>query len=311
MRQVQFDPMTLRVRATGQSAVSCLVTCFCIVPFYPSVTLLAIDYYNNSDYDFNSLNQWSQAMTPEIPGYLVALESALRPFVVAIALGLIWMGAYRMKGPAPSRYMTAGAISLTLAGWLAVARYVGSANMYFVTTDTAVPTLLFGVVIPLMIAAAGLWLSGAIRSLVSAIPLRWLVAAQVYRIEGGIFLVLWADGRLPWQFALPAGIGDFTTGVLAVVLAARLARNAIGTRRAVYAWCLFGIADLVVAITMGAVTSPGRPHLLAFEAPNLLITSYPLVMIPTFAVPLALMLHGLVLWRLRREPASNGQLATA
>jgi hypothetical protein len=66
-----------------------------------------------------------------------------------------------------------------------------------------------------------------------------------------------------------------------------------------------------VAITMGAMTSPGRPHLLAFDAPNLLISSYPLVMVPTFGVPLALMLHGLVLWRLRRETAATGQLAAA
>jgi len=54
---------------------------------------------------------------------------------------------------------------------------------------------------------------------------------------------------------------------------------------ATYAWCLFGIADLVVAITMGAMTSPGRAHLLALDAPNLLMTAYPLVMVPTFAVP--------------------------
>jgi hypothetical protein len=90
-----------------------------------------------------------------------------------------------------------------------------------------------------------------------------------------------------------------------------LARNAIGAHRATYVWSLFGIADLVVAITVGAMTSPGRPHLLAFDAPNLLISSYPLVMIPTFAVPLALMLHGLVLWRLRHETASTGRLAVA
>jgi hypothetical protein len=62
---------------------------------------------------------------------------------------------------------------------------------------------------------------------------------------------------------------------------------------------------------MGAMTAPGRPHLLALDAPNLLITSYPLVMVPTFAVPLALMLHGLVLWRLRRETAATGRLALA
>jgi hypothetical protein len=66
-----------------------------------------------------------------------------------------------------------------------------------------------------------------------------------------------------------------------------------------------------VAITMGAMTSPGWPHLLAFDAPNLLISAYPLVMVPTFAVPLALMLHGLVLLRLRRETAPAGRLAAA
>jgi hypothetical protein len=137
------------------------------------------------------------------------------------------------------------------------------------------------------------------------------VAAQIYRVAGGIFLVLWADGRLPWQFALPAGIGDVATGSFAVVVAALLARKAAGAHRATYAWCLFGIADLVVAVTMGAMTSPGRAHLLALDAPNLLISSYPLVMIPTFAVPLALMLHGLVLWRLRRETAPTGRLALA
>jgi hypothetical protein len=31
-----------------------------------------------------------------------------------------------------------------------------------------------------------------------------------YRVAGGIFLVLWAGGRLSWKFALPAGIGDVT-----------------------------------------------------------------------------------------------------
>ena len=49
----------------------------------------------------------------------------------------------------------------------------------------------------------------------------------------------------------------------------------------------------------------------SLAAPNLLITSYPLVMVPTFAVPLALMLHGLVLWRLRREGRPTGRLAVA
>ena len=252
-------------------------------------------------------------MTPQIPGYVFSLESILRPLVMAIALGLIWLGAARMPASAKSRYTTAGVLSVVLIGWQAVAQYLGSANTYLATIENppAVPTILFGLLIPLAVAAIALWRSQSIARLVSAIPLHWLVAAQVYRAGGGIFLVLWADGRLPWQFALPAGIGDVATGIAAVVVAALLARNAVGAHRAAYAWCLFGIADLVVAITMGAMTSPGQVHLLAFDAPNLLMTAYPLVMVPTFAVPLALMLHGLVLWRLRRETASTGRLLTA
>ena len=250
-------------------------------------------------------------MTPQIPAYLLIFESIVRPIVMIIALGLIWLGAARMPGSAKSRYATAGMLSAVLIGWVAVAQYLGAANTYFATADTAVPTVLFGLLIPLAVAAIALWRSESIARLVSAIPLHWLVAAQIYRVAGGIFLVLWADGRLPWQFALPAGIGDVTTGIVAVVVAALLARNVIGAHRATYAWCLFGIADLVVAVTMGAMTSPGRAHLLAFEAPNLLVTSYPLVMVPTFAVPLALMLHGLVLWRLRRETPATSRLVAA
>jgi hypothetical protein len=249
-------------------------------------------------------------MTPQVPEYLVTFETALRSLVVAFGLGLFWMGAARMEGSAQSRYGTAGALSVVLIAWLAVAQYLGSANAYLAIGDNAVPTVLLGLLIPLMIAAAGVRLSQRIASLVSAIQLPWIVAAQVYRVGGGIFLVLWADGRLPWQFALPAGIGDVATGCLAVVVAALLAQKSPRALKAAYSWCLFGIADLVVAVMMGGMTSPGRVHVLALDAPNLLISSYPLVMVPTFTVPLALMLHGLVLWQLRWKISSTGRLAT-
>ena len=76
-------------------------------------------------------------MTPQIPGYLIAFESIVRPLVAAIALGLIWMGAARMEAPTRSRYMTAGALSLALIAWLAIAQYFGAANVYFAATDNA------------------------------------------------------------------------------------------------------------------------------------------------------------------------------
>jgi hypothetical protein len=246
-------------------------------------------------------------MSPQIPGYLLSFESTVRPVITIIALGLIWLGTARMPASAKSRYATPCVLSVVLFGWLAVAQYLGEAA----TTGTTLPIVLSGLLIPPIVAAIGLWRSDNVARLVSAIPLHWLVAAQVYRVAGGIVLVLWADGRMPWQFALPAGIGDLTTGIVAIVVAARLAQNAIGARMATYAWCLFGIADIVIAAIMGAMTSPAAAHLLALKTPNLLIESYPLVMHPFYGVPLGLMLHGLVLWRLRRGAAATGRLAAA
>ncbi len=246
-------------------------------------------------------------MTPQIPGYLLSFESFVRPIITIIALGLIWLGAARMPASAKSRYASASALSAVLIGWLAVAQYLGQAA----TAGTTLPIVLSGLLIPPVVAAIGLWRSESFARLVSAIPLQWLVAAQVYRAAGGIVLVLWADGRMPWQFALPAGTGDIMTASAAVVVAALLARNAIGAHSATYAWCLFGIADIVVATIMGAMTSPAAAHLLALKTPNYLIASYPLVMHPFYGVPLGLMLHGLVIWRLRRGGDATRLLAAA
>ncbi len=246
-------------------------------------------------------------MTPQIPKYLLAFESTVRPVITIIALSLIWIGAARMPAAAKSRLTTGSVLSAVLIGWLAAAQYLGESAW----AGTTLPVVMSGLLVPPIIAAIGLWRSDSIAKLVTAIPLHWLVAAQVYRAAGGIVLVLWVDGRMPWQFALPAGIGDLATASAAVAVAVLLARNATGALRATYAWCLFGIADIAVATVMGGLTSPAGAHLLALKTPNVLIASYPLVMHPFYGVPLGLMLHGLVLWRLRRGTAATRLLAAA
>jgi hypothetical protein len=235
----------------------------------------------------------------------------MRPIVAAIALALIWVGVDRMEPPARSRYVTGAALSAALVVWLVIAQQLASANAYFSTSDTSVPSVKFGLLTPLIIAAGVLWLSRSVQALVAAIPLHLLAAAQVYRIGGAIFLVLLWNGRMPWQFAVPAGLGDVATGCFGIVVATMLARNIPGAQRAAYNWSLFGITDLIVAITMGALTSPGRIHFIALDAPNLLISSFPLVMVPTFAVPLGLVLHGVLIWRLKKAATSANQLVLA
>jgi len=221
-------------------------------------------------------------------------------------LCLIWFGVARTTGSWQQRATTAGIISAVLLGWLGLALYLGSLNVYWAPNNPLMPTIQFGLLVPIITGFALLVRSVRVARLIDAIPLSWLVGVQFYRVLGFMFLVLWWDGRLPWQFALPAGIGDIATGIAAVVVAVMLTRKASGAPKAAYYWCLFGIADLIVAVTMGTLTSPGRTHFVALDAPNLLISAYPLVMIPTFAVPVSIILHGLCLWKMRRMNLLKG-----
>ena len=75
------------------------------------------------------------------------------------------------------------------------------------------------------------------------------------------------------------------------------ARGSAGLLRA---WNMLGIADLVVAVTTGFLTSPSPLQLLALDRPNELISSWPLAMIPVFLVPLSLLLHLASLKKLRQ-----------
>jgi len=236
-----------------------------------------------------------------IPDYLFTFHIAASALVLMCVLALIWAGVARMPvQKKKERNTTAGILSAVLLGWFVVALYLGSKNLYWAGNNPGVPTIQYGIFIPIIIGLLALLRSARFIRLIDALPLSWLVGVQFYRALGFMFLVLWWDGHLPWQFALSAGVGDIATGLLALVVAYMALRNMRGTHRAAYGWCLFGIADLVIAVTMGTLTSPGLTHFVAQDNPNMLITAYPLVMIPTFAVPVSIILHGLCLWKLRR-----------
>lgn len=119
-----------------------------------------------------------------------------------------------------------------------------------------------------------------------------LVAAQTYRIFGIAFLWGMTQGILDPAFAIPAGIGDILIGVTAIPFAIFLWKGYSWSKYAVVVWSVLGIADLVNAITLGVITNSD------FGSP--MVTTFPGILVPTVGVPLALALHGIVLYRLRK-----------
>jgi hypothetical protein len=142
--------------------------------------------------------------------------------------------------------------------------------------------------------------SGAFRGYVLSRSPIVLTAVQSWRIEGYIFLALMAKGLLPATFAYSAGLGDMTIGITAPFVAWAVARKKISNGLLI-AWQVAGIADLVSAVTLGALSSDSRIGFLAHGATSQMMGRLPMSLVPTFLVPLMAIMHLMVIARVRQD----------
>jgi hypothetical protein len=217
---------------------------------------------------------------------------------VIILLGL-WLGLARTDFTANTRATVWLAITIPFAVWISVVWWLAVQGA-FLPARSVVPRLPVAILVPIPVGILLLTRSKRVASLLNATPPSWLIGLQLYRVLGGIFLVNWMQDTLPGAFALPAGIGDVLVGLLALPVAQFVSAGKPGSRKLGIWWNLLGLADLVLAITMGMLTSPGRFQVFALSHPNAQIGTFPTVMIPAFAVPYSIILHALSLWQLRR-----------
>ncbi len=178
-------------------------------------------------------------------------------------------------------------LGFVLFGWLALALFLAGQGTFRSAVNQPVPYIALAIGIPILVGALFVRGSKQVREIIASVPQSQLVAFQFYRVIGATFLVLHAGGQLPAIFALPAGYGDLLVGLAALLIGTRYA----GNDQLVTLWNWFGISDLVVALATGFLSAPSRFQMFSLDAPDFLIGSFPLVMIPIFAVPLSIVLH--------------------
>jgi hypothetical protein len=122
-----------------------------------------------------------------------------------------------------------------------------------------------------------------------------LIAAHTWRLVGIVFLWGMAQGILDPVMAIPDAVGDILVGVTAIPFALFLRKGYSWSKYALVVWNVLGIADLVMAVSLGLLTSP--------DFGTSTMTTFPWILIPTVAVPISLALHVITLYRLRNyEP---------
>ena len=215
-----------------------------------------------------------------------------------IALGL-WLGLESTDLTPGQRRATWLAVMIPYTLWMAVA-WSAAINGVF-RTGTRLPALPIAIFLPVIIGAPLLLFSKRVGQVLDSMPASWLIALQLYRVFGSWALVAALRGTLPGVFGVPAGIGDTLTGLLAMPAAIALAAGTAQGRRGAIIWNIFGLADFVVAVTLGAITSPGPFQLIVPHVPSIGAGAYPGVLTPAFVVPSSILLHFLSLRQISRR----------
>lgn len=189
---------------------------------------------------------------------------------------------------------------VVLAGWFFLAVWLGVSGA--LRTNGGPPLgIAVAIVLPLIAFALDRRLGSPVLGGLQRLELPALIGLQTFRIVGVIFIVAWLGGTLPAGFALPAGIGDIAIGLAAPFVAAAVAARRPHHRTLARIWNVLGAADLVTAVGSGVLHGRSPIGLLAGPVTTDAMARYPLSLIPTFLVPLALMLHLCTFRALRRE----------
>jgi hypothetical protein len=199
-----------------------------------------------------------------------------------------------MSTLAPARPRIAALPVLLMVAWLGVI-FLLAATGFFVRGTEPPWRLGLAILVPLAAVALALWRSDAVRAGVRSLDLQFLTTLQAWRLAGFVFIAFSVNGLLPDSFAIPASLGDIAVALTAPLVARHLDRLPL-----FIGWTVFGILDLVNAVTLGVLNSAGPLGLLTDGTLTTdLTTRMPLVLIPAFGVPLMLVLHMLSLAHLR------------
>jgi hypothetical protein len=215
-------------------------------------------------------------------------------------------------GPAPLRAGSKIALFAATAAWLATVVAVYGLGVLSPGTLGPFPVNLVPFTLLLAILFGAWVLIPQARNALLAVPMPALVAVHAGRVAGVFFLLLYFDGRLSAPFAPVAAIGDVITGAIALLFLALLALRVRVSRLWLGVWNTFGLLDLLTALTLAMLSVPGTPFRVFIEGPGTLVMgTLPWIFVPAMLVPVDLLVHIVIMAKLRSAPRVIGTMAMA
>jgi hypothetical protein len=190
-------------------------------------------------------------------------------------------------------------VAVGLSLWFILVVILAATRALYYEGGLGAPGLGLAVALPIGVLCLAVARVQSLREGFRRVPMWLLVGVHAVRLLGITFVILYAANRLPAPFAPVAGWGDIFVGATALPVAWLAHRWAANSRSIVWIWNLIGLVDLIAAVGLGVISSPGPQRLIFAEPSSAIMATLPWLLIPGFLVPLLFAVHIGIFIRLR------------
>ncbi len=178
--------------------------------------------------------------------------------------------------------------------------FVSAASLSGFTSDfNSFPLNVLPLILTPLVTTLVLIFSKGMKTLLQYIPLTALTQLQVFRVFVEILLwLLFLQNLIPEQMTFEGRNWDILSGVTAL-LAVRFFLN---SKPWMIVWNIFGLLLLINIVTVALLSLPTPFRYFENEPSNTIVTIFPFILLPTFLVPLAYLLHFMSLRKLLINP---------
>ena len=193
-------------------------------------------------------------------------------------------------------------VLLACSGWFLAVLATALSGGFDAQAGERPVTILGAVLMPVIVFGVSYLGIKPFRQWVLGLDMRHLILLHAWRMIGMGFVFLYFQDRLPGLFALPAGLGDAMAATGAIFLAIAMYERASSiTRLRIFTWNTFGLIDFLLAVSLGVMTRAGEVLQFNGTADSNIMGTFPLALIPAFAVPFYVITHLIIYAQLMRR----------
>ena len=198
-------------------------------------------------------------------------------------------------------------MSLILA-WMAITAYLGISGFYQVVGS--IPPRFIFLLGPGILAVLLTFATPKGRALARKFSLKWLTVLHIIRVPVEIVLyLLFLQGLVPIYMTFEANNLDILSGITApIIYYLVFIKNWMG-KKWLLIWNFICLGLLINILTIAILSAQTPLQQMAFDQPNIGVTFFPYVWLPTVVVPIVLFSHLASIFKLvskkDEKPGSN------